>query len=123
MQPVKRDQALDAVTDQKLVPQQIDIIRFKIKAKRAFAAHDRLPFGVLKCVAKQLQPVPGIFTKEPDAGIEMHRAHKFNHIKPGAVHAFQNGTHHCSCHAGSPQALVAVPQSGIDDLYTAHRLI
>ena len=121
MQSVERYQAFDPVSDEKLVPQQIYIIRFEIKTQRAFAAYNRLPLCLIKSIAKQPQPVPGVFTQETDTGVEMYGTHQFDRVEPDAIHALQHWTHHGRRHAGRPKALVPVTQGRIDDLNAAHR--
>ena len=68
----------------------------------------------------QPYPLPRVLVQLPHALLDVGARHQLHALEPGPVHALAHRQHHARAHGLRPQALVPVPQRGIDEFDGFH---
>ena len=96
-----------------------DVISKKFKRKQALTACMDNERSFLYPAAQDSHSLPGIFSQVTNTYIKYGTTHQVNCFKASPIQQRCNFSHHCSCHASSPQRLVCVSQSDINQFYFA----
>ena len=75
------------------------------------------PVFAIRTGPSDAKALPWIFLEVADRDVELHAAHKIDHLEPCAVELVGDRQHHRRRHARRPQALVPVAQRRIEDPY------
>ena len=97
-----------------------DIFRVVLVAHQVLAAREHGQIGVGHVGLDRAQALPGVLVLEPQARVERRTAPGLDRPITHLVHLGQNGQHVAELHAGGPQALLTVADSGIHQLQTWH---
>ena len=97
-----------------------DVFRVMLVAHQVLAAREHGQVGVGHVGLDRTQALPRVFVQEPQARVERRAAPSLDRPIAHLVHLRQNGQHVAELHAGGPQALLTVADSGIHQLQTWH---
>ncbi len=117
---VRSPRQRDAVIDDGLDHQPANAVGDKFEA--AVQAAVVAQTGFLDFLGAEPEPVPGIFLVLAHELFEAQAQKKLHGVEARFVHMAQSRQHHARGHAVSPQADIAVAQSGIDDANLFHKM-
>ena len=120
VEAVERAHLAEAVGNQPFDPQGDDVVGHDVEADQVLRARERAQRRMGDASAHQPHPFPRVLLEIANADVELNGAGEIDALKARLVHLLGDRQHVRRRHAGRPQALVGVPQRGVDDWDFAH---